>query len=61
MNVNPSRFKTRELPHLATFAKAAELASFSSAASSLGMTQPAVSQRIAALERTLAVSLFVRR
>lgn len=58
--MDPWRWKTGELPHLATFVRAAELGSFSAAASGLGMTQPAVSQRIAALERALAVSLFVR-
>lgn len=50
-----------ELPHLATFARAAERGSFTDAASELGVTQAAVSQRIAALERELGVSLFNRR
>jgi LysR family transcriptional regulator, low CO2-responsive transcriptional regulator len=49
-----------ELPHLGTFAKAAELGSFTAAAAELGITQAAVSQRIAALEKELRVSLFDR-
>ena len=51
----------RELPHLSTFARAAERGSFTDAAADLGVTQAAVSQRIAALERELRVSLFDRR
>jgi DNA-binding transcriptional LysR family regulator len=51
----------RELPHLATFARAAERGSFTDAAADLGVTQAAVSQRIAALEKELRVSLFNRR
>jgi DNA-binding transcriptional LysR family regulator len=51
----------RELPHLATFARAAERGSFTEAAADLGVTQAAVSQRIAALERELRASLFHRR
>jgi len=50
-----------ELPHLGTFARAAELGSFTAAAAELGVSQAAVSQRIAALERQLKVSLFQRR
>ena len=50
-----------ELPHLATFVRAAEEGSFTAAASALGITQTAVSQRIAALEGELRVSLFDRR
>ena len=50
-----------ELPHLGTFARAAELGSFTAAAVELGVSQAAVSQRIAALERQLKVSLFQRR
>lgn len=50
-----------ELPHLATFAKAAEQGSFTVAAVDLGVTQAAVSQRVAALEKELRVSLFNRR
>src|SRR5689334_16214270 len=50
-----------QLPHLETFAKAAELTSFTGAARALGLTQAAVSQRIQALERALDVSLFQRR
>jgi DNA-binding transcriptional LysR family regulator len=48
------------LPHLETFAAAAEAGSFTAAARALGLTQAAVSQRIAALERALGVSLFRR-
>jgi DNA-binding transcriptional LysR family regulator len=50
-----------ELPHLGTFAKAAERGSFTAAAVELGLTQAAVSQRIALLERELRVSLFDRK
>jgi DNA-binding transcriptional LysR family regulator len=50
-----------QLPHLETFARAAELCSFTAAARALGLTQAAVSQRIAALEQELAVPLFQRR
>jgi DNA-binding transcriptional LysR family regulator len=50
-----------QLPHLETFAKAAELTSFTGAARALGLTQAAVSQRIQALEGALDVSLFQRR
>lgn len=50
-----------ELPHLATFVRAAEHGSFTAAASSLGVTQAAVSQRIAVLEEHVRLSLFDRR
>lgn len=48
------------LPHLETFARAAELSSFTAAARELGVTQAAVSQRIASLEADLGVALFRR-
>jgi DNA-binding transcriptional LysR family regulator len=50
-----------QLPHLETFAKAAELSSFTAAARSLGLTQAAVSQRIQALEKALKGTLFHRQ
>jgi len=50
-----------QLPHLETFAKAAELSSFTAAAKAFGLTQAAVSQRIQALEKILGVSLFRRQ
>ncbi len=50
-----------QLPHLETFARAAELSSFTAAAHALRLTQAAVSQRIQALEKALGVSLFQRR
>jgi DNA-binding transcriptional LysR family regulator len=50
-----------ELPHLATFAMVAERGSFTAAAAALGITQAAVSQRIAVLENDLRASLFNRR
>jgi len=58
-----SRLSSRlvELPHLSTFIRAAEQASFTAAASQLGITQAAVSQRIAVLEKELRVSLFNRQ
>jgi DNA-binding transcriptional LysR family regulator len=55
------RSSARELPHLGTFLKAAEIGSFTAAGAALGMSQAAVSQRIAALEKELRVSLFDRR
>jgi DNA-binding transcriptional LysR family regulator len=50
-----------ELPHLATFVGVAERGGFTATAVALGITQAAVSQRIAALERELRTSLFDRR
>ncbi len=50
-----------QLPHLATFARAAELSSFTAAAKELGLTQAAVSQRIHALEQEVGVPLFTRQ
>jgi LysR family transcriptional regulator, low CO2-responsive transcriptional regulator len=50
-----------ELPHLSTFARAAEQGSFTAAAAQMGITQAAVSQRIATLEGVLRISLFDRR
>jgi len=49
-----------QLPYLETFAKAAELSSFTAAARALGMTQAAVSQRIQALEQVLKEPMFQR-
>ena len=49
-----------QLPHLETFARAAELSSFTAAAKALGLTQAAVSQRIHALEQSLGTPLFRR-
>src|SRR5690242_167414 len=48
------------LPHLETFAKAAELSSFTAAARALGVSQAAVSQRVQTLEKELSTSLFQR-
>jgi DNA-binding transcriptional LysR family regulator len=50
-----------QLPHLETFSKAAEASNFSAAARALGLTQAAVSQRIASLENALGRALFERR
>src|SRR5260370_35836968 len=50
-----------QLPHLETFARAAELSSFTAAARELGMTQAAVSQRIQMLEQSLGVPRFARQ
>jgi LysR family transcriptional regulator, low CO2-responsive transcriptional regulator len=57
----PDDSRPAELPHLATFVRAAERGSFTATASELGVSQAAVSQRIAALEKELRVSLFDRR
>jgi DNA-binding transcriptional LysR family regulator len=51
----------RELPHLTTFVRAAERGGFTAAAADLGITQAAISQRIAILEKELRNSLFDRR
>jgi DNA-binding transcriptional LysR family regulator len=48
------------LPHLETFARAAELGSFTAAAKAAGLTQGAVSLRVQALEANLGVPLFRR-
>src|SRR6266576_650950 len=61
MEQTVDRLKLRELPHLGTFVKAAELGSFTAAGGELGITQAGVSQRVAALEKELSVSLFDRR
>ncbi|NIP85013.1 MAG: LysR family transcriptional regulator, partial [Planctomycetales bacterium] len=50
-----------ELRHLQTFAEAAERESFTRAAGALELTQAAVSQQVAALERQLGVRLFQRQ
>jgi DNA-binding transcriptional LysR family regulator len=50
-----------QLPHLETFARAAELSSFTAAAKALNLTQAAVSQRIHVLEQELRVPLFTRQ
>src|SRR5436190_2061383 len=50
-----------QLPHLETFARAAELGSFTAAGKALGLTQAAVSQRIQALEQVLDLPLFERQ
>lgn len=54
-------YEKHALPHLATFALAAETCSFTAAAKSLRLTQSAVSQRIQELERSLKTQLFTRR
>ncbi len=48
------------LSAMATFVRVAELGTLSAAARELGLTQPAVSQQIAALERHLGIRLFHR-
>src|SRR5262245_13686806 len=49
------------LPYLETFAKVAELASFTAAAKDLGLTQAAISQRVHALEQAVNTALFERQ
>jgi DNA-binding transcriptional LysR family regulator len=56
---NPS--PPSELPNLSTFIVAAQRGSFTAAAADLSITQAAVSQRIATLEKELRASLFDRR
>lgn len=53
--------RTGPIPHLETFCKAAESASFTQAADALGLTQAAVSQHVRSLEKELGVPLFHRR
>lgn len=50
-----------ELRQLRTFAMAAEFENFTRTAEAMAVTQPAVSQQVAALELELGVSLFQRR
>src|SRR5216683_1753132 len=50
-----------QLPHLETFAQAAELSSFTAAARALSLTQAAISQRVSSLEKALGTSLFRRK
>jgi len=50
-----------QLPHLETFALAAELCNLTAAAQALGLSQAAVSQRIQALEKSLGKPVFHRR
>ncbi|MEX2559215.1 MAG: selenium metabolism-associated LysR family transcriptional regulator [Pirellulales bacterium] len=57
----PTDAAVTQLPHLETFARAAELSSFTAAARLLGLTQAAVSQRIHALETSLGVAVFHRQ
>jgi len=49
-----------DIPNLKAFVEVAERQSFSLAAESLFMTQPAISKRVAALESELGVALFDR-
>jgi DNA-binding transcriptional LysR family regulator len=49
-----------DIPSLQTFVAVAEIASFSTAAERLYLTQPAVSKRVAALEEELGTRLFDR-
>lgn len=50
-----------ELRHLTSFSAVAEQRSFTRAAATLGLTQAAVSQQVASLEKELNVRLFERR
>lgn len=51
---------THPLPHLDTFAEAAERGGFTAAARALGLTQAAISQRIQQLEQAVGTPLFRR-
>jgi DNA-binding transcriptional LysR family regulator len=57
--VDPRQPCNPQLPHLETFAKAAELSS-TGAAKALRLTQASASQRVQALEKSLGTSLFKR-
>src|SRR5437868_5338840 len=50
-----------EIRHLRTLAEVAERGSFSAAAEALGISQPAVSQQMAVLEREVGQTLIDRR
>lgn len=56
----PERHADPPLPYLETFAKVAELSSFTAAAKELGLTQAAVSQRIQSLEHALRTAVLDR-
>ena len=58
--VRPLVGEVGRLQRLAVFEAAARLGSFTAAAAELGMTQPAVTRHIRALERSLGTELFVR-
>lgn len=58
--MRPVVARVDRLQRLAVFDAAARLGSFSAAANELGMTQPAVTRQIRALERGLGVELFAR-
>ncbi len=58
--MRPVLAQVDRLQRLAVFDAAARLGSFSAAAAELGMTQPAVTRQIRALERSLGVELFAR-
>jgi len=58
--VRPLIRSVRQLQRLAVFEAAGRLGSFTSAATELGMTQPAVSKQIKALEASMRTPLFVR-
>src|SRR5262245_16151354 len=49
-----------ELRHIQVFAEVARVGTFSEAARNLGYTQPAVSQQMKALERSVGAPLFLR-
>ena len=52
--------RVERLQRLAVFEAAARLGSFTGAGAELGMTQPAVTRQIRALERSVGVELFTR-
>ncbi len=58
--MRPAVERVGRLHRLAVFEAAARLGSFTRAAGELGMTQPAVTRQIRALERSLGCELFVR-
>ena len=57
---NVGMIQGMEMRHLQTFVLAAESQSFTRAAETLGLTQAAISQHVAALERELRTALFDR-
>ena len=59
--MNNYPFKLPPLDWIRAFEAAARLVSFTSAANETGLTQPAVSQRIANLENQLGTKLFIRK
>jgi DNA-binding transcriptional LysR family regulator len=60
LGVGTSRIAIMDIRHLQSFVIAAESESFTRAGEVLGVSQAAVSQHVAAMERELRIGLFKR-